>query len=256
PGAYTLSAEASGFNKSSRGPFELLVQQQATIDAQLTVGAIATAVEINATTALLNTTSATLGQVVDNKFILSLPLAGRAPLALVALAPGVTPSNLSPGGQSNTNFTANGTRNSSADVLLDGMSVVNVEQNSGITNLEYQPSVDVVQEFKVQTNFFSSEFGNTGGAIINMITRSGTNDLHGNAYEFHRNSALNANDWFANRTGRGIPDFHRNVFGGTVGGPMRIPKLYDGKDRTFFFYDYEGSRTSSAATRNVTVPTL
>jgi hypothetical protein len=245
PGRYTLEVEAPGFNRYTRSEFPLRVQQQATMDVQLTVGAVTTAVQVEANAPLLKTTIATLGQVVENKYILSLPLAGRAPLALVALTPGVTPSNLSPGGQSNTNFIANGTRNSSADVLLDGMGVTNVEQNSGITNLEYQPSVDVVQEFKVQTNFFSAEFGNTGGSIVNVVTKSGTNDLHGNAYEFHRNSALNANDWFANRTGRGIPDFHRNVFGGTVGGPVRIPKLYDGKDRTFFFYDYEGSRTSS-----------
>ena len=256
PGNYSLSVEAAGFNKYSHAAFPLQVQQQATLDVQLTLGAVTTTVEIAASAPLINTTSATLGQVVENKYILSLPLAGRQPLALVALAPGVTPSNLNPGGQSNTNFTANGTRNSTADVLLDGMSVTNVEQNSGITNLEYQPSVDVVQEFKVQTNMFSAEFGNTGGAIINVITKSGTNELHGNFYDFHRNSALNANNWFANRAGRAIPDFKRNVFGGTIGGPIWIPKLYKGKDRTFFFYDYEGSRQTSATTRNVTVPTL
>src|SRR5260370_194038 len=126
----------------------------------------------------------------------ALALERRTPLSLVALTPGLTPSNLNPGGESNTNFTANGNRNSSADVLVDGMSVANVEQNSGITNLEYQPSVDAVQEFKVQTNYFSSEFGNTGGAIVNVITRSGTNQFHGNGYEFYRNAALNANSWF------------------------------------------------------------
>ena len=99
---------------------------------ELSVDALATSVSVEGIATLLNTTSATLGQVVENKYILSLPLAGRAPLALVALTPGVTPSNLNPGGQSNTNFTANGNRNSSADVLVDGMSVANVEQNSGI----------------------------------------------------------------------------------------------------------------------------
>ncbi|HEY3454412.1 MAG TPA: TonB-dependent receptor [Bryobacteraceae bacterium] len=255
PGHYTLAVEASGFQKYQHSVFELQVQQQATIDMQLNLGTVATSIDVNATAPLLNTTSATLGQVVDNKFILSLPLAGRSPLTLVQLTPGVTPSNLNPGGQSNTNFTANGTRNSTADVLLDGISVANIEQNSGITNLEYQPSVDAVQEFKVQTNYFSAEFGNTGGSVINMITKSGTNDLHGTVYEFHRNSALNANDWFANRAGRSIPDFKRNVFGGTVGGPVRIPHLYNGKDKTFFFYDYEGTRQSSATTRNMTVPT-
>ncbi len=256
PGRYALSVEAVGFNRYTRGAFSLQVQQQATIDVELTVGSVSTAISVEASAPLLNTTSATLGQVVENKYILSLPLAGRAPLALVALTPGLTPSNLNPGGQSNTNFVANGTRNSTADVLLDGMSVANVEQNSGITNLEYQPSVDVVQEFKVQTNFFSSEFGNTGGAIVNVVTKSGTNQLHGNAYEFHRNSALNANNWFSNRAGRGIPDFHRNVFGGTLGGPVVLPKLYNGRNKTFFFYDFDGSRTSSATTRNVSVPTL
>jgi hypothetical protein len=256
PGRYTLAVEAAGFNRYSRSVFPLQVQQQATIDVELDVGAISTAVSVEAEAALLNTTSATLGQVVDNKYILSLPLAGRAPLALVALTPGLTPSNLSPGGQSNTNFTANGNRNSSADVLLDGMSVANVEQNSGITNLEYQPSVDAVQEFKVQTNYFSSEFGNTGGAIVNVITKSGTNQLHGNGYEFHRNAALNANSWFSNRAGRTIPDFKRNVFGGTLGGPVMVPKLYNGRNKTFFFFDYEGNRQNSATTRTVSVPTL
>lgn len=256
PGDYSLSAEAPGFTMYARGPFSLQVQQQATIDVELALGTLATAISVEASAPLLNATIATLGQVVENKFIHSLPLAGRQPLALVALAPGVTPSNLSPGGQSNTNFVANGTRNSTADVLLDGMSVTNVEQNSGITNLEYQPSVDVVQEFKVQTNFFSAEFGNTGGAIVNVVTKSGTNDLHGNIYEFHRNSALNANNWFSNRAGRAIPDFSRNVYGGTLGSPVWIPRLLNGKNKTFFFFDFEGSRQDNATTRNVTVPTL
>lgn len=256
PGNYVLDVEATGFSRYTRGNFVLQVQQQATLDIELTVGALTTAVTIEGQTALLNTANATLGQVVENKYILSLPLAGRAPLALVALTPGVTPSNLNPGGQSNTNFIANGTRNSTADVLLDGMTVANVEQNSGITNLEYQPSVDVVQEFKVQTNFFSAEFGNTGGSVVNVITKSGTNHLHGNGYEFHRNAALNANNWFSNRAGRAIPDFTRNVYGGTIGGPVVIPRLYDGRNKTFFFFDYEGNKTNSATTRTVSVPTL
>jgi len=255
PGRYSLEVEAAGFGKYSRAAFPLQVQQQATIDVELSIDTVATTVSVESAATLLNTTSATLGQVVENKYILSLPLAGRAPLALVALSPGLTPSNLNPGGQSNTNFTANGNRNSSADVLLDGMSVANVEQNSGITNLEYQPSVDVVQEFKVQTNYFSSEFGNTGGAIINVVTKSGTNELHGNGYEFHRNAALNANSWFSNRAGRSIPDFKRNVFGGTLGGPVLFPKIYNGRNKTFFFVDYEGNKQDSAATRTVSVPT-
>ena len=169
PGTYSLTTEAPGFKKYSRSGFDLQVKQEATINVELTVGEVATTVEITSSAPLINTTSADLGQVVNNRFIQSLPLAGRAPLLLVALAAGVTPVNTSAGGQTGTNFVANGVRNSTSDVLLDGMSLTNVEQNSGITNLEYQPSVDVVQEFKIQTNFFSSEFGNTGGAVVNMI---------------------------------------------------------------------------------------
>lgn len=137
PGRYTLTVEAPGFARYSRSVFTLQVQQQATIDIELTVGAVSTAVEVEASAPLLNTTIATLGQVVENRFILSLPLAGRAPLALVALAPGVTPSNLNPGGQANTNFIANGTRNSSADVLLDGRSTMAVFKNVSFTERQY-----------------------------------------------------------------------------------------------------------------------
>lgn len=256
PGTYTLRAEAAGFEKYAQKPFELQVQQEATVNVELQVGGIATTIEISSDAPLLNTNSAALGTVVQNKFIQSLPLAGRQPLTLVSLAAGITPVNTSAGGQSNTNFVANGVRNSTSDVLLDGMSLTNVEQNSGVTNLEYQPSVDVVEEFKVQTNFFSAEFGNTGGAVVNMITKSGTNEFHGVGYEFARNSAMNANSWFSNRAGRSIPDFKRNVFGGTIGGPVVIPKLYDGHNKTFFFYDFEGSRQSSAATQLSSIPSL
>jgi len=256
PGRYALAVEAAGFNKYARSAFDLQVQQQATIDVALTLGSVDTVVDVQAGAPLLNLTSAALGQVIENRYILSLPLIGRAPLALTALAPGIVPVNISAGGQSNTNFVSNGTRNSSADVLLDGMSVTNVEQNSGVTFLQYQPSVDVVQEFKVQTNSFSAEFGSTGGTVINIVTKSGTNQLHGSLYEFHRNSALNANHWFSNRSRQRIPSFRRHVFGGTVGGPVRLPRLYNGRDRTFFFFDYEGNRQGSAATRLVTVPSL
>jgi hypothetical protein len=256
PGRYTLKAEATGFDKYSQKAFDLQVQQEATVNVELSVGGVSTSVEVSSSAPLINTTSADLGTVVDNRFIQSMPLAGRQPLSLVSLAAGITPVNTSAGGQSSTNFVANGVRNSTSDVLLDGMSLTNVEQNSGITNLEYQPSVDVVEEFKVQTNFFSAEFGNTGGAVVNMVTKSGTNEFHGVGYEFARNSAMNANSWFSNRAGKSIPDFKRNVFGGTIGGPVLIPKLYNGHNKTFFFYDFEGTRQSNAATQLSSIPTL
>ncbi|WP_031496351.1 carboxypeptidase-like regulatory domain-containing protein [Bryobacter aggregatus] len=256
PGRYTLSVELAGFKKFQQKEFELQVSQQATIDVTLSVGDVSTSIEISSSAPLINTTSSSLGQVVENRYIQALPLAGRSPLALVSLAPGITPVNQNPNGQTNTNFVASGTRNSTADVLLDGMSVTTIEQNSGVTDLKYQPSVDVVQEFKVATNSLAAEYGNTGAAIINMVTKSGTNQFHGNAYEFHRNSALNANEWFANRNGRAIPDFTRNVFGGTLGGPVHIPKVYDGRNKTFFFVDYEGTRQTSATSATATMPTI
>ena len=230
PGAYTLSADAAGFQKFARSAFVLAVQQQATIDVELTVGQIATAVEVQAAAPLLNATSATLGQVIENRYINELPLIARNPYTLSYLTPGIVGSAGS-SGSGDTNFVAVGTRNSTADVMLDGVSVTGAEQNAGITTVMHTPSVEAVQEFKVQTSFFSAEFGNTGGAIINMITKSGTNQFHGDGYWFHRDSSLNANSFFANKAGSPKPETHRNVYGATVGGPVR-------KDKTFFFAAY------------------
>lgn len=247
PSSYLLIVEAAGFKRAQVGPFTLQVQQPATVDVRLELGEVATTVEVGATAPLLNTTIANLGQVVDNKFILQMPLLGRSPLALTYLAPGIVGSG-GRKGESNTNFVANGARNSTSDVMLDGVSVTNVEQNSGITQLKYTPSVDAVQEFKVQTNFFSAEFGNTGGAVINMVTKSGTNEFHGAGYHFYRNASLNANDFFANRAGRDLPPFRRHLFGGVIGGPIK-------KDRVFFFSTYERTDQQNTSTGLLTVPT-
>jgi len=255
PGRYTLIAEAPGFQPYNQPAFQLEVQQQATINVELLLSGVTTTIEVQAPAPLLNTTIATLGQVVENKFILNAPIQGRNPLSLVMLTPGLVPTETSAGGVSSTNFVANGTRNSTAEVVLDGAAISGLEQNSGITDVKYTPSVDVIEEIKVQTNFFNAEFGNTGGAIINMVSKSGTNEFHGVVYEFARNAALNANSFFSNRQGQSIPDYKRNVFGGTIGGPVVLPKLYNGKNRTFFFFDYEGNRDETARTLTASVPT-
>lgn len=254
PGRYTLRAEAAGFRPYAQPVFTLEVQQSATIDVELNVGDVATSVNVEATAPLINTTIATLGQVVDNRFLVTSPIASRNPLSLTSLVPGIVP--VTPGGVTSTNFIANGTRNSSADVLLDGSNVAGIEQNGGVTDVKYTPSVDVVEEFKVQTNFFSAEFGNTGGSIINIISKSGTNQLHGTIYEFAQNNVLNANSWFSNRAGQSLPDSKRNFFGGTMGGPLYVPKLYNGRNRTFFFVDFDGNKNETATTTTGTVPTL
>ena len=169
PGKYTLSVEATGFNRHSQSAFTLALAQQATMDIQLQVGAVSSTVEVSASAPLLNTTNSALGQVIENKYIITLPNIGRDSLSLAYLTPGVVGSAGRPGDNS-TNFVANGGRNSTADVLVDGVTVVTVEQNSGITDLKYKPSVDAVQEFKMQTNFFPAEYGQTGGAAIQIIT--------------------------------------------------------------------------------------
>src|SRR5205814_10644483 len=121
----------------------------------------------------------------------------------------------------NTNSPANGSLISTTDVLVDGALVNTTEHNSVATYLKWTPSVDAVQEFKMQTNFFSAEYAQSGGAIINMVTKSGTNNFHGDGYYFLRDSELNANSWSANRAGSAKPYFHRNQFGGVIGGPIK-----------------------------------
>jgi hypothetical protein len=247
PGNYVLTVEAAGFKKFSSGRFTVNVQEQATVNAQLQVGEITTTVEVQGSAALVNTTISNLGQVIENKYILSLPNIARNSMSLAYLTPGVVGSG-GRRGDNNTNFVANGSRNSTSDVLIDGVTVTTVEQNSGITDLKFQPSVDVVQEFKMQTNFFSAEYGQTGGAVVNMVTRSGTNDFHGTGYYFLRDDALNANDWFANRAGNPRPNFRRDQFGGVIGGPVI-------RNKTFFFGGYEYTTQESPTTRTITVPT-
>ena len=247
PGNYVLTVEAPGFKKFSSGGFSVAVQEQRSLNAKLQVGDVSTTVEIEGSAALVNTTISNLGQVIDNKYILQLPNLARNSMSLAYLTPGVVGSG-GRRGDNNTNFSANGSRNSTSDVLLDGATVTTVEQNSGVTDLKFSPSVDAVQEFKMQTNFFSAEYGQTGGAVVNMVTRSGTNGFHGTGYYFMRDAALNANDWFSNRAGRAIPAFHRDQYGGVIGGPVI-------KNKTFFFGAYEHTRQESPTSQQASMPT-
>jgi hypothetical protein len=247
PGTFNLTVEAGGFRKFSSGNITLNVQDQVTVNPSLQVGDISTTVEVEGSAALVNTTIANLGQVIENKYILSLPNLGRNSMSLTYLTPGVVGSG-GRRGDNNTNFVANGSRNSTSDVLVDGVTVATVEQNSGVTDLKFSPSIDAVQEFKIQTNFFSAEYGQTGGAVVNMVTRSGTNEFHGTGYYFLRDAALNANDWFSNRSGRPIPAFHRDQLGGVFGGPVI-------RNKTFFFVGYEYTKQESPTSSTVSLPT-
>lgn len=247
PGNYRVTVEMQGFEKHVTSDIRLSVQQTIELAVQLKVGEVATSVEVSAAGAQLSTTSSTVSTVITNKAMMDLPLNGRSPFGLATLVPGVFP------GGGSTPWISGG-RNASSEITIDGTSVIVPENNVSIQDTGYQPIVDTVEEISVITNALNAEFGRTGGGVIAVATRSGTNKLHGSVYEFLRNSKIEANSWANNRNGARLAAFQRNQFGGTVGGPVFLPKLYNGKNRTFFFVATQSTRTRSAASATATVP--
>jgi hypothetical protein len=241
PGTYKISAKAQGFEDQARSGIKIDVNQNVAVDFSMKIGSVGKiTMEVTARAPLLATQDAVTGQVVDRNLINDLPLNGRSVWGLAFLTPGVTEVDAACTGCSANNFISNGSRNATADILIDGVTTTNYEQNSGIRVDTYTPSVDAVEEFKVQESNFSAEFGLSGATIVNMVLRSGTNSYHGSAYEFLRHYKMDSNNWFANQQGIPIPPLRRNNFGGTVGGPIF-------KNKTFFFFDYEGMRMTAAA---------
>lgn len=249
PSTYGIRVEAMGFRPEVQDNIGIVVNQNLSLNFSLQVGPTTEAIEVSATAPVLSTQDAVTGQNLDRTFINDLPLVGRSVFDLAFLSPGINQpagNTFGPNTMAN-NFISNGGRNATADILMDGVSTVGVEQNTAIVNPLYTPSVDAVQEFKVQQSNFSAEIGFSGGTVVNLVTRSGTNQFHGSAYDFLRNDKLNANNFFNNEAGVKIAPVRWNNFGGTVGGPIK-------KDRTFFFFDYEGTRSSVAHTNNAGVP--
>jgi len=251
-GPYTVTLEAPGFKKAQRSGITLQVNQAARIEVVLEVGEVTDTIKVTAQAPLLQATTSAVGHVVDNARIVNLPLNQRNPFALAFLVPGVT-GNIGIDASGRNPIMVNGGRGGTTEILVDGIPTAPPLVNAG-QGFAALPSVDAVQEFKVETSNFSAEFGRSGSGIINLIYKSGTNELHGSAFEFLRNSALDANNFFANKTGLPLASFKRNQFGGSLGGPVVLPKLYDGRNKTFFFVDYEGFRARSAATQITTVP--
>jgi len=258
PGYYSITVEAPGFKRAHRTGILVQVGEQLTVDLSLEVGQLSETVTVVAAAPLVNATDATLGQVIENRRIVDLPLNGREPFSLAYLAPGVLPPPQPPGtfvhlGGSVPSIS--GASNFTSEVTIDGVPNT-TPRNHGFNNfLIYTPSVDAVAEFKVQTNAMSAEFGRFNGGVVSVVTKSGTNEFHGSLYEFHRNSAFDANDFFNNRAGRPLGSLRRNQFGASAGGPVVLPGLYNGKNKTFFFADYEGFREKSLAVSSFTVPT-
>ncbi len=255
PGSYSISIEAPGFKRDIRSGVVLQVDQQARLVFTLQVGEITEQITVEATSTQLSAENATVGQVVDNRQIVELPLNGRQFLQLASLAPGVATSTsygARQGGMRGaaTNISVNGTRAEFNNYLLDGTTNTDGNWNIMVTS----PSVDTLQEFKIQTNAYSAEFGRSAGAQINAVTKSGGNEFHGSLYEFLRNDKFDARNYFA-PAGQRKPPYRQNQFGLSAGGPVLLPKFYHGRNRTFFFFNYEGLRIRQAQNRISSVPT-
>lgn len=249
-GTYVLSVTAPGFETTTTSVIEVQVGQIVREDLKLRIGSSSTTVEVTTGTPLLTTDSATVGQVITNRQLTELPLNGRGFFRLAELTPGA--ALLAPTGNSLAirpevvdGNTISGIRGSATSFLLDGVDVS--EQHQGGTFI--QTSIDALQEFSVQQSPYSAEF-NRGGAFFNATTKSGTNRFHGGVFEFIRNDKLDARNYFALK--RQI--LKRNQFGADLGGPLSIPHLYSGRDRTFFFFNYEGQRLRQGLIFNSIVP--
>lgn len=244
-GTYSVSVEAAGFKKLLRKGVTLKIQDEVRLELTLELGATADQITVTADAGLLQTTEASRGQVIENKKIVDLPLNGRDYLQLALLTAG---TNVPPPGSRFQGFSAGGFRVSHNNYLLDGMdNNSNQQAAQGRSPQVISPSVDAVQEFKVQTTNYSAEFGRNVGGVVNVVIKSGGNEIHGGVFHFVRNEAFNARNFFQAPETK-IPVFRRNQFGGFIGGPMV-------KNKTFFFVDYEGTKEFTADTAFSTVPT-
>lgn len=254
PGKYRVAVDRQGFKPVREAGLELIVGQVARLDYTLQVGALTESVEVSARAVLLDSETSSLGQVIGGRQVTELPLLGRNAYSLAGLVPGVRTSvgmNDLPVDQISTvSASINGGRATQNEFLLDGAPNTAAAQNQPVI---FQ-NVDSVQEFKVETNTFSAEYGRSAGGVFNVVTKSGTNDLSFTAYEFLRNNALNANDFFSNRAGKSKAPFRFNQFGGVMGGPVKLGKFYDGANRTFFFVSAELVRFLQGVTWTATVP--
>ncbi len=251
-GSYTVSAEIAGFKKVSLSNVHVGVDQKLRMDMTLELGQMTEVVTIQAETPLVQASSSDLGATIQEEQIKTLPLNGRNFVSLTRTIPGVLRgipgANIDGAGslawRASASFSANGQRSRDNNYLLDGVD----NNETWLQTVVIFPSVEALDEFKLQTSTYSAEFGRSLGGVVNIQIKSGNNDFHGSAYDFVRNDALDANNWFNNRTGRPRPDFKQNQFGATLSGPLI-------KDKTFFFGSYQGLRINQGLTYLSTVPT-
>ncbi len=249
-GIYSVSVEVTGFDRAIRSHIAVHVQEQVVANFALQPGTVTQTLEVTSTVALLQTQNSSVGQVVGSKQVNDLPLNGRNFIFLAQISAGVVQMQQdSRGFGASGGFSANGVRSESNNYLLDGIDNNNDSQDflNG-TFYVALPPVDAIAEFKVETANYSAEFGRAAGAVVNATVKSGTNELHGDAWEFLRNDKLDAADFFNNVAGLGKGEFRQNQFGFTAGGPIK-------KNKTFIFGDYQGTRVRQALVYEKTVPT-
>jgi hypothetical protein len=253
PTTYIITAEAAGFRAFRQTGVQLLANQSLTLNIGIEVGAVTETVNVTGQVVQVDTSTSTLAEVVDRARIVELPLNGRDAAKLSTLVAGTvmisTSTETGKGIPGNFYLSANGSGTGQVNYRLDG----NTNTDFYFQLNQEFPFPDALQEFSIQTSNFSSQYGNNAGAVVNAVTKSGTNEVHGGAFEFVRNREFNARDFFAP-----IPDFlKRNQFGAYLGGPVYIPKLYNGKNKTFFFIGWQGTRTRNVnAAKNALGPTV
>jgi outer membrane receptor protein involved in Fe transport len=243
-GEYRVTAENAGFKKTITTAKKLHINETLRFDITLPIGTTNETVTVEANVAGVETENPTLGQSITSRTVVDMPLNGRDVLDLALLQPGVVEAD--PDSTGAGNFSIAGGRTDSVTYLLDGGLNNNLLDNSVV----YDPNPDTIQEFRILTSDYTAEYGRNGGGIISVVTKSGTNVYHGSAFDFLRNDALNANSFFNNAFGVPRDNLKRNQFGGTLGGPITIPHIINGKDRFFFFVGYQGQRQVDTQTQH------
>ncbi len=242
-GNYSVAVQAEGFGRAVTQPSELQINQSLRVDVTLAIGQLTQTVSVESQATQVETVNPTVGGTVVGAAVQELPLNGRDTLTLAATLPGISGTPTGNGQSAGTGFSIAGGRADGISFLMDGANNNSVT-SSGVT---YNPNPDTVAEFRILMNNYTAEYGRTGGGIVSVVTKSGTNSLHGSLFEYLRNQDLNANDFFANLTGAPVPILKRNQFGGTIGGPIVIPKLLHGKDKYFFFFGWQSQRQVSTS---------
>lgn len=269
PGVYSITVAGPGFRTAEHRALSLSVGESAELDFTLELATTRESIIVSGDASPVRSDSAAVSTVIDRQLIDTLPLNGRSFQTLIALTPGVVMTKASFGEQGQ--FSVNGQRANANYFTIDGAGA-NIGVSTGLTLVQSASgslpglgatggtntlvAVESMQEFRVQTSSYAPEYGRTPGAQISIVTRSGTNQLHGSLFDFFRNNVLDARDWFANQQSLPTPQLRQNDFGGVLGGPVILPHVYDGRNRTFFFFSYEGLRLLQPQVETTDVPSI